>query len=145
MDTKGGTATKKDLERLKGYLERIPEDTKASQGSQPRIELSSEMKQLQKLSCLIIAMFATLTTEQIALLQQDYMHGDNIVILTKGVHRENLKLQVQRYKRRKQIYNTDEAIDSEDDEPVSMTTTASLWEAAMHKLNAVDPPVTQRK
>ena len=65
------------------------------------------------------------------------MHGDNVMILTKAVHRENLKLQVQRYKRRKQIYNTDEAIDSEDDEPGSMTATSSLWEAAMYKLKPI--------
>jgi len=93
-----------------------------------------KLRQLQKLLCPIIAMSATLTADQIALLKKDYMCGEDVVVLTKGVHRENVKLQVQRYKRRKQVYSTDEVIDSDDEEPVSLNATSSLWEAVLHKI-----------
>jgi len=96
-----------------------------------------EMKQLQKLSCPIIAMSAILTAEQIALLQQDYMHGESIVILTKGIHRKNLKLQVQRYKRHKQVFIANDTIYSDENESVSMTSSASLWEVTMHKIKPI--------
>ena len=48
------------------------------------------MKRLQHLSCRLLAMSATLTSEQVELLKKDFLHGDNCVVITQGVHRDNL-------------------------------------------------------
>ena len=75
-----------------------------------------DLRKLQQLSCPIIAMSATLTSNQISLLQEKYLHSGNTVILQKGVHRQNLRLQIQRYKRCKQVLHGRMDIDDDDDD-----------------------------
>ena len=48
-------------------------------------------------------MSATLTSGQIGILQDKFMHGANCFVLTEGGHRDNLILQLRRYKRQKQL------------------------------------------
>jgi len=49
-----------------------------------------KMMQFKELPCPIVAMSATLTDSQIKMLQQNFLHRE-CVILTKGVHRDNLQ------------------------------------------------------
>ena len=56
----------------------------------------NSMKQLRNLPCPIIAMSANLTGCQVEKLKQEYLHNDQCVVLTKGVHRDNLKLNLLR-------------------------------------------------
>ena len=56
------------------------------------------LKKLQKLSCTLAAMSATLTSRQIEILKDDFMHGTKCFVLTEGVHRDNLVLQLRRYR-----------------------------------------------
>ena len=37
-------------------------------------------------------MSVTLTSEEVELLKKDFLHGDNCVVITQGVHRDNLVL-----------------------------------------------------
>ena len=71
------------------------------------------LKQLRQLSCPLLAMSATLTNEQIGILQTAYLHKDNCLTITQGVHRDNLKLQLKRYKRKKTpvVYSCDSSSD----------------------------------
>jgi len=48
------------------------------------------MKQLRKLPCPLVAMSTTLTNSQVNVLKQEYVRGDQCLVLTKGVHRDNL-------------------------------------------------------
>ena len=58
-------------------------------------------------------MSATLTSEQISLL---YLRSSNTVILKKDLHQNNLKLQLQPYKRCKQDVHDLHASDDNDDD-----------------------------
>ena len=90
----------------------------------------NDMKQLKNLSCPIIAMSATLTGCQIEKLQHEYLHNGQCVVLTKGVHRDNLELNVLRYKRCKssniEIEILDEESDDEENNPQSTTTSTTM-------------------
>ena len=84
------------------------------------------MKQLKNLPCPIIAMSATLTGCQIEKLRQEYLHNDQCVVLTKGVHRDNLELNLLCYKRCKSSNTEIEILDEEsDDEENNRTSTAT--------------------
>ena len=48
-------------------------------------------------------MSATSTSKQIEILQDEFMHGAHCFVLTEGAHRDNLMLQLRRYKRQKQL------------------------------------------
>ena len=63
----------------------------------------------------MLAMSATLTNEQIDILQTAYLHKENCLIITQGVHRDNLKLQLKRYKRKKipVVYSFDSSSDED--------------------------------
>jgi len=63
------------------------------------------MKRLQELLCNLLAMSAMLTAEQIQLLKQSFLHlhGCDCVVITQGVHRDNLVLQLKRYRRQRQL------------------------------------------
>ena len=74
-----------------------------------------DMKQLHELSCPIVAMSATLTSVQVDTLKQEYMRSDRCLVITKGVHRQNLQLRIQRYKRRKQQNFEDGMVLDDDD------------------------------
>jgi len=52
-----------------------------------------KMVQFKDLPCPIVAMSATLTDSQIKILQQIFLHSE-CVVLTKGVHRDNLQLSI---------------------------------------------------
>ena len=56
---------------------------------------------LKQLSCPLLAMSATLTNEQIGILKTAHLHKENCLTITQGVHRDNFKLQLKRYKRKK--------------------------------------------
>jgi len=61
----------------------------------------NDLKKQKEISCPIIAMSATLTNDQIAQLQQDFLRSSNTVTFKKAVNRGNHKLQLQLYKRSK--------------------------------------------
>ena len=73
------------------------------------------MKQLRELSCPIVAMSATLTSVQVDTLKQEYIRSDRCLVITKGVHQQNLQLSIQRYKRRKQHNFEDGVVLNDDD------------------------------
>ena len=77
-------------------------------------------------------MSATLTSCQIEKLRQEYLHNDQCVVLTKGVHRDNLELNLLRYKRCKssntEIWILGEESDDEENNPTSTATSTTMWE-----------------
>ena len=101
----------------------------------------NDMKQLKNLSCPIIAMFATLTGCQIKKLQYEYLHNGQCVVLTKGVHKDNLELNVLRYKRCKssniEIEILDEESNDEENNPQSTTTSTTMWEKTVCAIEPV--------
>ena len=97
-----------------------------------------EMHQLKELSCPIVAMSATLTSLQIDALKQKYLRSDKCLVLTKGVHRDNLHLCLQRYRRRKlvcveQLDDEDES-DKENAPEGETTTSTSMWADSINKI-----------
>ena len=94
------------LDEAHKILDRLPSYRPAFDG----------IKRLRQLECKLLAMSATLTEDQIQILQADFLHSDNCVVLTEGVHRKNLMLHLRRYKRQKPLALDDDAeIDSVDD------------------------------
>jgi len=57
------------------------------------------MQQLKEMPYPIVCISATLTVSQIEMLKQNYVRSDKCLVFTKGVHRENLQLSMQRYTR----------------------------------------------
>ena len=53
------------------------------------------MKQLKELQCPIVAISATLTDVQISILKQEYLRSGDCLVLTSGVHRDNVKISMQ--------------------------------------------------
>ena len=74
-----------------------------------------DMRQLHELSCPIVVMSATLTSLQVDALKQEYIRSDRCLIITKGVHRQNLQLRMQRYRHRKQ-HNYEDGVVLDDDD-----------------------------
>ena len=74
-----------------------------------------DMRRLCELSCPIVAMSATLTSSQVDTLKQEYIRNDRCLVITKGIHRQNLQLRMQRYRRRKQ-HNLEEGVVLVDDD-----------------------------
>ena len=60
-------------------------------------------------------MSATLTDVQINTLKQQYLRNGNCVVLTGGVHGDNVQISMQRYKQQKQ-QSFDEGNDDDDDD-----------------------------
>ena len=93
-----------------------------------------KMMQFKELPCPIVAMSATLTDSQIKMFQQNFLHRE-CVILTKGVHRDNLQLSIKRYKHCKQ-----QSFDDEEDENVETdpschpVNTTSMWGATIDNI-----------
>jgi len=87
------------------------------------------MKQLQTLSCKLLAMSATLTSEQVIRLKNNFLHSDNCVVITQGVHRDNLVLQLKRYKRQRQLVlgEDDTAVDECNGQSCSDEPEQSSW------------------
>ena len=87
------------------------------------------MERLQHLSCKLLAMSATLTSEQVEFLKKDFLHGDNCVVITQGVHRDNLVLQLKRYKRQRQLAleADDTTVDECDEAGCSYEPEQSSW------------------
>ena len=71
------------------------------------------MKRFKQMPCKLLAMSATLTTDQIELLKEHFLHGDDCVVITEGVHRKNLVLNLKTYKKQKQ--SVDAEIDTVND------------------------------
>jgi len=96
----------------------------------------NDLKKLKGVSCPIVAMSVTLTSDQIALLQQDYLSCRDTVILKKAVHRGNLKLELQRYKRYKQhTYEVSCSDDDEcDDDIICIGSLSSMWQDTVTKI-----------
>ena len=57
------------------------------------------MQQLKEMPYPIVCISATLTVSQIEMSKQNYVRSDKCLVFTKGVHRENLQLSMQRYTR----------------------------------------------
>ena len=98
-----------------------------------------DLRKLQQLSCPIIAMSATLTGNQVSLLREKYLRSDNTVVLQKGVHRQNLELKVQRYKRCKQVMHGQTEIDDDEEngeDVIYMGTTSSMWQSTVNQIRA---------
>lgn len=93
-------------------------------------------------------MSATLTTDQIQLLKKDFLHSDDYVVITEGVHRKNLVLKLKRYKRQKQFVNnmddeTDTVDDVETDNGDALSTETSSWTRTAQEItDIVDSEVT---
>ena len=103
------------------------------------------MKQLKQLNCPIIAMSATLTDRQISVLRKEYLRNDKCVVLTNGVHRDNLQISFQRYRRRRCQTFDDEVSDDDNDDGSNveiarsskadpMSVNPSLWGEAVAKI-----------
>ena len=79
-----------------------------------------ELKRLKQLNCPLLAMSATVTSRQVDILQTEYLRGDDCITIVHSVHRDNLRLQLNRYKRKKiqAVLQHDDASDedSEDDQ-----------------------------
>ena len=88
------------------------------------------LKQLRKMPCPIIAMSATLTSDQIDVLQKEYMHGEKCLVLTKSAHRNNLKLTLRQYRRGKAYTFEDEDTHASDGECADLIT-VSLWKSTL--------------
>ena len=87
------------------------------------------MKQLRTLSCKRWAMSATLTSKQVKRLRENFLHGENCVVITQGVHRDNLILQLKRYKRQRPLTleDDDAALDEHDGQSCSYEPEQSSW------------------
>jgi len=110
------------LDEAHKILDRLPSYRPAFDG----------IKRIKQLECKLLAMSATLTQDQVQILQADFLHSNNCVVLTVGVHRNNLVLQLRRYKRQKPlVLDNDAEIDTMDDvegdnnDPLS--TESSSW------------------
>lgn len=81
-------------------------------------------------------MSATLSSDQVALLQKEYMHSEQCLVLTKSVHRGNLKLTLRRYKRSKACIfeEEDTHAHASDDEGVDFKPTVSPWKSTLESL-----------
>ena len=103
------------------------------------------MKRFRQMPCTLLAMSATLTTDQIQLLKKDFLHSDDCVVITEGVHRKNLVLKLKRYKRQKQFVNdmgaeTDTVDDVETD---TLSNESSSWTRTAQEItDIVDSEVT---
>ena len=101
-----------------------------------------EMQQLKELSCPILTMSATLTCSQIDILKQKNVRSNNCLVLTKGVHRDNLHLCLQRYRRRK-LARVEQLLDDEDDSDKENlanddpTTSTSMWIDSINKIESL--------
>jgi len=91
------------------------------------------LKQFRKMPCPIIAMSATLTSDQVEILQKEYMHDEECVVLSRSAHRSNLKLALRRYKRSKvSTFEDDVANESDDELDVDgQLIAASPWKSAL--------------
>ena len=110
------------------------------------------LKQLRQLLCPLLAMSATLTNEQIGILKTAYLRKENYLTITQGVHRDNLKLQLKKYKIKKTpvvLYSSDSKSDSEDSQSEDIADAADqhgtnssttyrpnsmLWASTVHRL-----------
>ena len=82
-------------------------------------------------------MSATLTKDQIALLQKDYLSSKGTVILKKAVYRSNLKLEFKRYKRCKQHTYESNCSDDDDqsnDDVICIGSSSSMWQDTVMKI-----------
>jgi len=79
-----------------------------------------ELKQLKQLSCSLLAMSATLTSEQVDMLQTHYIRGGNCITIINSVNRDNLRLQLRRYKRQKMLQCSDDSEEHSEDEEDNM-------------------------
>lgn len=86
--------------------------------------------------CLILqCLLVTLTSDQVEVLQKEGMHSGRSLVLTRSVHRSNLKLIVMRYKRSKMHNFEDEIVcASDDDDAKSITVTKSLWKSTLDNI-----------
>ena len=73
-------------------------------------------------------MSATLTSDQVDALQKEHMHSEKCIVVTKSVHRGNLKLTLRRYKRSKActFEKEDTHAHASDDEGLDLITAVSL-------------------
>ena len=94
----------------------------------------NKMMQLKELPCPIVAMSATVTNLQIKILQQNYLHRE-CVVLTKGVHRDNLQLSIKRYKHcKQQSFEDEEDEDVETESSCHSVNTMSMWGVAISNI-----------
>ena len=96
----------------------------------------------------MLIMSAMLTNEQIKTLKAEFLHSDNCVVLTQGVHRDNLKLHLRKYQtyqyKRKPVLLESYVDDSEeycsadeigDDSDIVIK--ASAWNSTAEKIKEV--------
>jgi len=120
------------LDEAHKILDRLPSYRPAFDG----------IKRMKQLECKLLAMSATLTQDQVQILQADFLHSSNCVVLTEGVHRNNLVLHLRRYKRQKPLVLDDDGeIDAMDDiEGVSsdpLSTESSSWSSTAQGIMGV--------
>ena len=105
-----------------------------------------DMQQLKEMLCPIVCMPATLTTSKIDMLKQNFVRSDKCLVITNGVHQENLQLSLQRYRCRR-LAHAEQFTGEEDDddnesekenEPDSIPNSllASMW---LDSVNKIEP------
>lgn len=73
------------------------------------------LRKLKELRYNMLVMSATLTNEQIKTIKAEFLHSDNCVVLTQGVHQDNWKLHLRKYQyKRKPVLLESCADDSEE-------------------------------
>jgi len=95
------------------------------------------MDQLRKLQCPIVAMSATLSSDDIQKLQSKFLNSERCMVLANRDNKQNVKLTIQRYKRCKRHVFTESDEDDEDDEnviPSTSSLSASMWGVAVGKV-----------
>ena len=94
------------------------------------------LKQFRTMPFPIIAMSATLTSDQVDSLQKENMRSEERVVLSKSAHRSNLKLTLRLYKRSKvcAIGDYDTAQESDDEDVDAHVTAASPWQSSLENI-----------
>ena len=95
------------------------------------------MNQLRKLQCPIVAMSATLSSDNVQKLQSRFLHSGRCVVLANRDNRQNVKLHIQRYKRCKRRVFAESDEEDEDDEkflPSTSNSSISMWGMAVGKV-----------
>ena len=98
-----------------------------------------DMQQLKEMPCPIVCMSATLTRSQVDILKQKYLRSDKCLVFTKGVHRENLQLCLQRYRRcrlvsAEQFIEDDNESDKENKPDCTPSSLTSMWLDSVYKI-----------
>ena len=77
-------------------------------------------------------------------IKQKYLRSDKCLVFTKGVHRENLQMCLQRYRHRRlvsaeQFIEDDDESDKENEPDCTQSSLTSMWLDSVNKIDFVNP------